>query len=158
MCTQTIFEIRTNPLGVKFLQLVCLLFILLAISLHFTHGLNYLGTIIIVGMLLLLILGATDVRVVITSQRLEIHKIRLFKILSTQYVAEFKDIESIEHDRPEVFYLGYLLGASSALLSHKNGNLVLKFKNGTYKKIVLFFKASQQAEIFKLLSSKINKT
>ena len=113
---QVVYEVRTNPLLGNIVQLICLLLIV-RIAFHF--DVNPLGATISITLLALIILLKTNSRIIITDNSIEIQAVRTFSWLSSKYVANFKDIETVDYDKPGRFLPGYILGASSAMVSKK---------------------------------------
>ena len=133
------------------------LILLLIVRIGFLFNQNPLLSSILIAFLTFLFILKTDKKIIISDTAFELHLLRLFSFMSVKKVIEFKYIEMVDYDKPEIFYPGYVLGATSAILSKKKGSLIFKLKDGTYQKIILLIKKSEQKKIFEILSERINK-
>ena len=153
MAKQVIYEAKKNPILGIVIQLI-LLFLILIIAFFF--HVNPLGATISISFLAILILLRTNSQILIYDNSIEIKSVRTFSWMTSKYVADFKDIETVDYDKPDRFLLGYLLDALAAIITEKKGSLILKFKNGTYKKLTLRVNKSEQNKIFAILHDRIN--
>jgi hypothetical protein len=146
---QSIFVAKSNPLPRIILQVVCMAVIVMIMIAAFYHDLNPFATFIIVTAFAFLFLMTTHTKVEVYSHSFELKKIRVLPILSRKFVAEFSELEAVDFEYPEFFYPG---------IQPKNGSIIFKYKDGTYKRVFPYIKKSQLSEIFNLLSAKINQT
>ena len=151
---RALYEIKKNPIWSILVQFVC---ILLIIRIAFSFNVNPLGATISISFLLLVILLRTDIKTLVYEDRIVFIKKRTLPFLTSKYVVFFKDVSKLEIDKAEIFYPGFLLGAASAILSQKDASLIIHFKNGTFKKIILWGKTEKYYKMLELALERINK-
>ncbi len=149
-----LYKNKTNPVWGILLQLICLLLIILIVF-HY-HENPLLSTILISILLIVFFLRAETITKVY-DDRIVFSKKRTFKFISSDYMVFFDDISNLEIDKAEIFYPGFLLGATSANLSIKNASLIIHFRNGTFKKVILWGKTKKYYKMLELALERINK-
>ena len=149
----TLYEIKENPIWGILIQFICLLLI---IRIAFSFNVNPLGAVISISFLLLVILLRTDIKTLVYKDRIVFMKKRVLPFLSSKYVVFFKEVSKLEIEKAGIIHSGFLLPTSS-ILSQRNAYLIISFKNGTFKKVILWGKTKKYYKMLELALERINK-
>jgi len=141
-----LFKHKPIPIFGRIIQLFCLLLI---VRVSFLYPLNPLLSIIIIFFLSFVFIVVGESRTIVTEDQVVVGYFHLLGIYDKKRVIELSDIEIIDYDKPDTFYLALILGGFAS--ARKSGRLIFKRNDGTYEHMVLFMPRSKQREMFQLL-------
>ena len=149
----TLYEIKKNTIWGIIIDFIC---VLLIIRIAFSFNENPLGATISISFLLLVILLQTDSKTLVYEDRIVFLKKRTLPFLSTKYVVLFKDVSKLEIEKAGIIHPGFLL-PTSTIISQRNASLIIHFKNGTFKKVILWGRTEKYYKMLELALERINK-